>query len=1277
MSAANAPENPGPPASARAAAEATTPALKRATALLRRALQDKDVEGFHAGLLAYFELPNPPVPHPVVTLCTTPFDPEWFGVLPPQIQLYAMSEIWKEHLLALKPLAPLRDALRQPRLLERLPAEARPSFLYFRLATLLITGDLAAAKKEIARAGNALDSFGIRGWHAFAAGDPAAAVAAFAKDLQRLRQTNRDPRAFFTGIEGLFSLLALLQEDNFAHLQEIAATIGDIEAIQPHNRFLPAYRLLGAVVALLENRLPDARKMLHGVEPGQLDAIALLVFGLVRFWLHGSLPPALQKLLADRSRRATANSLHWLALQYDALREAAGHHLRHPAAPAIRLARIVQPQEPWQRALKALEKSGTGSTPAEPRARLAWWFRHDTESGDYELTPKVQQQNQRGAWSKGRPLALAKLHQAGRFAFLTDQDERLCQAIVGEEQPGGKRFLIDHDRALPALIGHPLLFLAEDPRLQVSVEAGEPELSAEEEGETITVRFVPFPTTAEATLLRQSLTRYRVVQFTEEHRRVAAIIGPRGLKIPSSGREELLATLGGMASFMTVHSSLANTHPGSETVSPDQRLRVHLLPSGNGLRVGFYVRPLGNSGPYFKPGEGPTSVAGAVGEQRVQTRRDLVIEAENADQIEAACPTLADLGSSEREWFVEEPQACLELLEELRTLGDQVMVEWPEGERFSISPPAGLDQLYLSLHKKQEWFELGGHLQLDGDLVLDMRKLLELTQVAASRFIPLGQGHFLTLSNELRRRLDEIRSYAELRRSTVRLHPLATLAIEDLAASPDHFKVDQAWRQLVRRVRESERLEPEVPSTLQAELRDYQREGYQWLARLAHLGVGACLADDMGLGKTIQALALIVARAKGGPTLVVAPTSVCLNWQQEANRFAPTLTIVQYGGRRRKELLDDLRPFTVVVTSYGLLQQDAEAITAREWQTIVLDEAQAIKNFVTKRSRAAMELKGRFKLLTTGTPIENHLLELWNLFQFLNPGLLGTLDQFTRRFVVPIEREENPEARRRLKKLVQPFILRRLKPQVLEELPPRTEITLQVAMNRQEAALYEALRQQAVSRLRTGLGTGRNRHLKILTEIMKLRRACCHPRLVLPESEIPGSKLELFGKVVAELLENRHKALVFSQFVAHLAILREYLDARGVRYQYLDGKTPPAARQKRVAAFQAGEGDLFLISLKAGGMGLNLTAADYVIHMDPWWNPAVEDQASDRAHRIGQQHPVTIYRLITAGSNEEKICALHARKKELAESLLAGTEVSRAVSAEELLALLTEEARTP
>jgi SNF2 family DNA or RNA helicase len=308
----------------------------------------------------------------------------------------------------------------------------------------------------------------------------------------------------------------------------------------------------------------------------------------------------------------------------------------------------------------------------------------------------------------------------------------------------------------------------------------------------------------------------------------------------------------------------------------------------------------------------------------------------------------------------------------------------------------------------------------------------------------------------------------------------------------------------------------------------------------------------------------------------------------------------------------------------------------------------------------------------TGTPLENHLGELWNLFQFINPGLLGSLASFQQRFSGPIERDHCVETRRRLKKLIQPFLLRRTKTQVLSELPSRTELTLQVELSDEEAAFYEALRQRAIEKLAEPRDGPQHQHLKILAEIMRLRRACCHPKLVLEDCGLSSAKLALFSETIDELLDNHHKALVFSQFVDHLTILREELDRKGISYQYLDGSTPARERKQRVEAFQSGDGDVFLISLRAGGLGLNLTAADYVLHMDPWWNPAVEDQASDRAHRLGQQRPVTIYRFITKGTIEERITDLHASKRDLADSLLEGADVTGKLTAEQLLELIRE-----
>jgi SNF2 family DNA or RNA helicase len=595
--------------------------------------------------------------------------------------------------------------------------------------------------------------------------------------------------------------------------------------------------------------------------------------------------------------------------------------------------------------------------------------------------------------------------------------------------------------------------------------------------------------------------------------------------------------------------------------------------------------------------------------------------------------------------------------------------------------------------------------------VLRLRQLLDLLGTGKSRYVALGDGGFLALTDTLRQQLADLRAVVSTQGKTQRLSPLAALAWAGQDGAPA-LDGDAAWSRRSQTWEQAQTRDFKLPITLLADLRDYQRSGWTWLMRLAASGFGAVLADDMGLGKTLQTLGLLLARADGGPALVVAPTSVCGNWLAEAARFAPGLRVEMYGdtsaaadsdaesaeaaestddsavpdtarqAARRKQV-QALGSGQVLICSYGLLQIDGEILASRPWHSAVLDEAQAIKNAGTRRARAALTLQADFKLALTGTPIENRLSELWAIMGFANPGLLGSMEQFNQRFAGPIERDGDPQAGRRLRRLVAPFLLRRTKGEVLADLPPRTEIVHEVVPGSRERALLEALRQQAeesVSQVLAagagGAGPGEGQsQMHVLAALTKLRRAACDPRLVAPELGLVGAKVQEFERLAQELVAGRHKALVFSQFTDFLALLRERLDSAGLSYQYLDGSTPMAQRTQRVNAFQAGQGDFFLISLKAGGFGLNLTMADYVIIADPWWNPAAEDQASGRAHRIGQQRPVTVYRLVTQGSIEERIVKLHHSKRALAEGVLAGQDGGggAVMRAADMLALLRGE----
>lgn len=436
-----------------------------------------------------------------------------------------------------------------------------------------------------------------------------------------------------------------------------------------------------------------------------------------------------------------------------------------------------------------------------------------------------------------------------------------------------------------------------------------------------------------------------------------------------------------------------------------------------------------------------------------------------------------------------------------------------------------------------------------------------------------------------------------------------------------------------------------------------------------------------GDGVCKHAVALLLAeKASGraaGPSLAVVPTSLVFNWLDEVRRFAPGLSVLPLVGPDRADRFDAAGEHDLVLTTYPLLRRDGERLAGREYHYLILDEAQNIKNPASQTARAAKALRARHRLALTGTPLENNLFELWSLFDFLMPGFLGSLERFTARYARPIQEGADGEALARLRRRIHPFVLRRLKRDVAADLPPRTETVLTCELAPAQRKLYRQV--LAASRERVfaeveAKGIARSR-ITILDALLKLRQVCCHPQLLrLPGNRVrDAAKLDLFRDLIEEVVAGGHRALVFSQFVGMLALLREELDRLGVAYEYLDGRTPARECEARVKRFQERDDvPVFLISLKAGGTGLNLTAASYVIHVDPWWNPAVEAQATDRAHRLGQDRHVFSYKLIARGTVEEKILELQRRKQALADGLLA-TEAALAkhLTREDLEALFS------
>jgi len=638
----------------------------------------------------------------------------------------------------------------------------------------------------------------------------------------------------------------------------------------------------------------------------------------------------------------------------------------------------------------------------------------------------------------------------------------------------------------------------------------------------------------------------------------------------------------------------------------------------------------------------------------------------------------------------------LEALPDLQAEGWQVEIE--DGFPYRI---AEVSDWHLDLAEQPDnhWFDLDLGIEVDGEripllpILLDafehytpeMRARLREADEEHKSLYTLEDGRILPLPTrrvarildvlvELFDRDGGLEKDGRLRLSEWRAAELADLTRRE----PElHWRGGERLRSLAERLQAFDRIEPMAPPAgFDAELRHYQQEGLGWLQFLREAELHGILADDMGLGKTVQALAHILTEKRAGrldkPALVVAPTSLMHNWRQEAKHFAPELSVLTLHGTGRKQYYDRIADHDIVLTTYPLLPRDEEILLEHTFHILILDEAQQIKNPKAKAAQVARRLDARQRICLTGTPLENHLGELWSLFHFLMPGLLGDERQFRRLFRNPIEKHGDAERADRLARRVAPFMLRRTKEQVATELPPKTEIVHSVPLSGAQRDLYESIRLTLHGKVREAIARQglKRSHIVVLDALLKLRQICCDPRLLKIDAARKvkrSAKLELLMELLPELLDEGRRILLFSQFTTMLGLIEEELRARGIDYVKLTGRTRDRATP--IDRFQNGEVPLFLISLKAGGTGLNLTAADTVIHYDPWWNPAVENQATDRAHRIGQDKPVFVYKLLTEGTVEERIQEMQARKRKLADNLFAGADHGKLPGAEEIAEL--------
>ena len=675
-------------------------------------------------------------------------------------------------------------------------------------------------------------------------------------------------------------------------------------------------------------------------------------------------------------------------------------------------------------------------------------------------------------------------------------------------------------------------------------------------------------------------------------------------------------------------------------------------------------------------------------------RRRLDEEMARAQELADHCPALAPLEGEPGALAppADDVPACvlawrelLDSLHELEALGWEIDTQPPFGIEFER-----LDSVEGHVGESENgWFDLSLAMVHEGQrfallpLIVDWLEADEpdrpiLVESEAGTWLEIAPAVYMPVAETLIELYDHLPDGEELRLPRQRA-PLLD-ALDEAFGGNVLWQGGEALFALAERLKQFDGVSrPALPDTLEATLRPYQHDGVAWLGFLAEYGFGGILADDMGLGKTLQTLAhLLVEREAGrldGPTLIVAPTSLLGNWQREAERFAPSLQSLIWHGAERHAREHEIATVDLLITSYTLALRERDLLAGQTFACLVLDEAQVIKNPQSKTARAVKSLPVERRLCLSGTPLENHLGELWSQFDFLMPDYLGNRDRFTRRFRTPIEKHGDEERQRRLNALVRPFMLRRRKEEVAKELPPKTDIVQSVTLGAAQGRLYESIRlsmEAKVRKLLSGKGLARSR-IELLDALLKLRQTCCHPALVkLPSARKvqESAKTEQLMAMLEEMIAEGRRILLFSQFTEMLALIEDELAQRDIAFVKLTGRT--RRRDVVVDAFQSGEVPLFLISLKAGGTGLNLTAADTVIHYDPWWNPAVEAQASARAHRIGQDKPVFVYRLVAADTVEERILEMQARKQALADATVDGEGGALAgMTADELLGLFS------
>ena len=922
----------------------------------------------------------------------------------------------------------------------------------------------------------------------------------------------------------------------------------------------------------------------------------------------------------------------------------------------------------------------------KPQTRYVWNLAEDGYYGSSRLFPCIQQEK-KGGWTKGKESSVEAFLKAARSNW-SPIDHQLADLVKQErwqpptiEVAEGLRVLAGtdlfcYDREPCALKMEPLQILVNesDQGLKLSTSVGDYVSRQRDVGAVKLLNvsrgvLVYVEALKEAVYFRGPLHSFEICRQMLEKNDV----------VPKDKLPVLLQQLEPLRACMAVR--LPESVAGKEVPAEAQPVLMLQLRRSGALDVSMQVRDRNQM--LHAPGEGLARIHEKVDGEPVQFVRDIPAEVRRAQDIVAELQISRGLPLSRWSWRMTDGDAISNLLTDAGSAVEraELTVLWHKDSvsRFDVIGRLTANNVRVEVTRQRDWFGLSGTCQI-GDQEISLKEILAgMHGRPMNGLMEISPGKWAAVAAELRDALKRLSDVSQENRGKLQLDASAAPIVNVLEAAKIQIEADKHWEKCLKRLRDAQDTVQEPPAGLNAELRDYQLEGFRWLCRLSQWGVGGILADDMGLGKTVQTLALLLTRVESGPTLVIAPTSLGFNWQRECERFTPSLTPILFRDIDRMDLKNKVGEGDLVICSYGLALREAELLKEIKWGTLILDEAQNIKNSNSKTAAQIRTFEAEWKIALTGTPMENHLGELWSIFHTVAPGVLGSWEQFRRRFAAPIEKESNSDRRQALSQVIAPFILRRSKRDVLKDLPARTETNLMVDLSAEERLRYDQMRLAAVTEL-DQIGDDNLSHdqrFKVLQMLTRLRQLSCHIGLVDDKWKGSSAKLDVLMEQLEQLKEQGNRPLIFSQFTTHLALIREALEKAGFSYQYLDGQTTPVQRQERVEAFQRGESDVFLISLKAGGTGLNLTAADYVIHMDPWWNPAVEDQATDRAHRIGQTKPVMVYRIIARGTIEEQILQMHDEKRDLVDGVLSGADAAGKLSTKELADMIRQGIEVP